>query len=121
MRTLIGLFALLVVTVPGAAQETPPASKGLVIGGDTPVHENCVEVQIGNAKAYDCLNMRLKRQVERINPLPNIPPIDAKSPDVKLGIVNMPAVRQQYGKNFGVSAIPYRPAPRVYSGPLGQR
>jgi hypothetical protein len=25
------------------------------------------------------------------------------------GVVNMPAVKQQYGQNFGVSVIPYRP------------
>jgi len=33
----------------------------------------------------------------------------------------MPAVQQQYGRNFGVSAIPYRPAPPVFNSPIGRR
>ncbi len=59
-------------------------------------------------KTYDCLNEKLKKDSGQIAPLP-IPPIDAKSPDIKKGIVNVPAVRQQYGPNFGKSVVPYRP------------
>lgn len=48
--------------------------------------------------------------------------IDARSSDLKKGVVNLPAVQQQYGKNFGRSVIPYRPGPPpVYTSPLGRR
>lgn len=98
-------------------------SLGQEIGGDAPpssvfTQENCVEVEIGDAKAYDCLNGKLRRQAQRVSPLFNMPPIDSKSSDIHLGIANMPAVRQQYGQNYGKSVIPYRPAPPVYSAPL---
>ncbi|WP_244540558.1 hypothetical protein [Hyphomicrobium sp. CS1BSMeth3] len=121
MRTIsLVLAALLSATVSSHAE--PPASEGIFVGGTSSIErrESCVEVEIGGARAYNCLNERLKREVERVNPVPNIPPIDAKSPDVKIGVVNIPAVRQQYGKNFGVSVVPYRPAPPVYSGPFGR-
>ncbi|OKO67645.1 hypothetical protein AC628_38550 [Bradyrhizobium sp. NAS96.2] len=62
------------------------------------------------------MNERLKKQVDQVNPpVTNTPPIDAKSSDIKVGVVNVPAVQQQYGRNFGVSAFPYRPAAPVYS------
>lgn len=108
MRRL-AVLAAMVVAGPAMTQDLPRSQKGATIGGDVPGHESCVEVEIGTAKAYDCLNTRLKQQAERVKPVPNIPPIDAKSPDIELGIVNMPAVRQQYGRNFGVSVYPYRP------------
>jgi hypothetical protein len=47
----------------------------------------------------------------------NLPPIDARSPDIKTGVVNIPAVQQQYGRNFGISVVPYRPPPPVFSTP----
>lgn len=111
MRSLVLFAAFLVIAGPAVAQDPPSSPKGATLGEDAPGHERCVEVEIGSAKAYDCLNTRLKQQVDRVTPLPHIPPTDAKSPDIELGIVNMPGVRQQYGKNFGVSVFPYRPAP----------
>lgn len=72
-------------------------------------------------RALEQLNKDLKRKVDETNPSLNLPPIDARSPDLKTGIVNMPAVQQQYGKNFGRSVIPYRPGPPVYSAPIGRR
>jgi hypothetical protein len=80
-----------------------------------------VEVEIGGSKAFNCLNEKLKQQVDRVNPSLNTPPIDARSPDIRVGVVNIPAVQQQYGKNFGVSVVPFRPAPPVFSAPLGRR
>lgn len=71
--------------------------------------------------ALDQLNKRLKRTVDETNPSENSPPIDARSSDLKTGVVNMPAVQQQYGKNFGRSVIPYRPGPPVFTSPLGRR
>jgi hypothetical protein len=66
------------------------------------------------------LNRQLKRKVDETNPVLNTPPLDARSPDTKTGVVNIPGVQQQYGKNFGNSVIPYRPPPPVYA-PLGHR
>jgi hypothetical protein len=57
--------------------------------------------------------------VDRVDPVMNLPPIDARSPDIKTGVANIPAVQQQYGRNFGVSVVPYRPAPPVFSAPGG--
>ncbi|WP_298368227.1 hypothetical protein [uncultured Bradyrhizobium sp.] len=70
----------------------------------------------GDAASLGCINERLKKQVDQVNPpVTNTPPIDAKSQDLKVGVVNVPAVQQQYGRNFGVSAFPYRPPAPVYS------
>jgi hypothetical protein len=66
------------------------------------------------------LNQQLKRKVDETNPIANIPPLDARSSDTKIGVVNIPGVQQQYGKNFGHSVVPYRPASPVYA-PLGHR
>lgn len=78
-------------------------------GGGAP--ERC-----GDAASLGCINERLKKQVDQVNPpVTNTPPIDAKSQDLKVGVVNVPAVQQQYGRNFGVSAFPYRPPAPVYT------
>jgi hypothetical protein len=115
--------AVLVVTSPLVAQ-APNAAVGpskereaLIIGGKQPsgpALERCVEVEIGNDSAFGCLNQKLKREVDRVNPSLNLPPLDARSPDVRIGNVNEAAVRQQYGSNYGRSAIPFRPPTPVY-------
>jgi hypothetical protein len=66
------------------------------------------------------LNQRLKRKVDETNPVNNAPPLDARSPDTKIGVVNIPGVQQQYGQNFGKSVVPYQP-PQVFTPPLGRR
>ena len=83
--------------------------------------DRCMEVEIGSSRSMDCLNQKLRREVDRVNPSINLPPIDARSSDLKLGIVNIPSVQQQYGRNFGVSVAPYRPAPPASSSPIGHR
>ena len=55
----------------------------------------------------------MQRQVDQVNPSLTVAPIDAKSPDLKVGVVNIPGVQQQYGKNFGPSAVPFRPPPPI--------
>lgn len=72
-------------------------------------------------RSFKRLNEQLKRQVDETNPVGNDPPLDARSPDTKTGVVNIPGVQQQYGKNFGNSVIPYRPAAPVYTVPLGHK
>jgi hypothetical protein len=100
---------------PGGAAVSP----GIVIGGGAAGApsgtERCGEAAPGKSMA--CLNQQLKREVDRVNPVMNLPPIDARSPDIRTGVVNIPAVQQQYGRNFGVSAFPYRPAPPVFTVP----
>jgi hypothetical protein len=145
MRTIrLSLLALLVVVSPSMAQEHATALLEIVIGGGPPSApakpgaaggsptspdragtsaklDRCVDVEIGSSRSMDCLNQKLKDKVDSVNPVMNVPPIDAKSPDTKVGVVNIPGVQQQYGKNFGVSAFPYRPPAPVYSTPFGHR
>jgi hypothetical protein len=71
--------------------------------------------------SFDRLNQQLKRKVDETNPSVNSPPLDARSQDTKIGVINIPGVQQQYGKNFGHSVVPYRPPPLVYTSPLGPR
>jgi hypothetical protein len=106
---------------PGAAAGlSTERSESVIIGGKpppAPVFERCIEVEIGGDRALGCLNQQLKRKVERVNPSINLPPLDARSPDVRVGNVNEAAVRQQYGSNYGRSAYPFRPPPPVFTLP----
>jgi hypothetical protein len=107
--------------------ETPRPTAGIVIGspdqrprgGTAP----CVEVEIGGVAAppLDCLNKKLKNQVDRVQPPANNPPLDAKSQDIRVGVTNAAAVRQQYGANFGVSPFPQRPGAPTFVNPAGRR
>jgi hypothetical protein len=106
-----------VAQAPGAA---PPAERReTIIGGQpsAPTFERCVDVQIGGDNAFSCLNQKLRRQVDQVNPSFNLPPLDARSADVKVGNVNEAAVRQQYGSNYGRSVIPFRPPAPTYALP----
>ncbi|WP_322516786.1 hypothetical protein SR870_04160 [Rhodopseudomonas palustris] len=98
--------------LPTAPVTAPPALDLSNVGrgpGGPGGAQRCVDVPIGSDRAFGCLNQRLKRTVDQVNPVMNIPPIDAKSSDLKVGTVNIPAVQQQYGSNFGISAVPFRP------------
>ncbi|WP_245315827.1 hypothetical protein [Bradyrhizobium neotropicale] len=105
------------MAVPVMAQAPVPANPppgpraGTIIGGGAtgPAIQRCVDVQIGGDSAFGCLNEKLRREVDKVNPTLNLPPIDARSPDVRVGNANEAAVRQQYGSNYGRSAVPYRP------------
>jgi hypothetical protein len=75
-------------------------------------------------KSLNRLNEQLKRKVDEVNPVANIPPLDARSLDTKralartkIGVVNIPGVQQQYGQNFGKSVVPYRPVQPVFTLP----
>jgi hypothetical protein len=107
------------IVIGGGGNAAPAANAAA--GANAPAAgtiERCVEVEIGSSKSMDCLNQKLKREVDRVNPSINQPPIDARSPDTKIGVINIPGVKQQYGKNFGVSVVPFRPAPPV-APPIG--
>jgi hypothetical protein len=94
------------------AHTDQPGSGGGKPGGDGKSDGN---------RSFERLNQLLKRKVDETNPSMNNPPLDARSPDTKIGVVNIPGVQQQYGKNFGHSVVPYRPPPLVYTSPLGPR
>jgi hypothetical protein len=119
-----GMLALLSVPAAGQAVDggsgASPPHGTIIIGGASPpppTFERCVDVEIGNDHAFGCLNRQLKREVDRVNPSLNTPPLDARSPDVRVGNVNEIAVRQQYGSNFGRSVFPFRPPPPVFTVP----
>ncbi len=128
MRNHILLTAKLLAAIAAAfqapvsfahAQGTQP--QGIeTIGSKVPAtaSERCVDVEIAGSRSFSCLNQELKRQADQINPSVNVAPIDARSPDIQVGVVNVPAVQQQYGQNFGRSVIPYRPAPPIFTSPL---
>lgn len=110
------------LTLPAAAQDIggSPTGNGSIVVAPT-TQESCVDVQIGSEHAFNCLNEKLKQEADEVNPVLNIAPIDAGSPDTRVGTVNVPAVRQQYGRNFGISVVPYRPPPLDFGGPLRGR
>lgn len=119
------LAACLVATmaIPVMAQAPgpldPPATsparprEGTIIGGGAggASVQRCVDVQIGGDSAFGCLNEKLRREVDKVNPSLNLPPIDARSSDVRVGLGNEASVRQQLGPNYGHSITPYRPPP----------
>ena len=116
--SMVGLVAT------AQAQERSMTLPEIVIGGGGAARagsDRCVEVEIGSSRAMECLNQQLKREVDRVNPSLAAPPVDARSPDTKVGVVNIPGVQQQYGRNFGVSVVPYRPPPLTFVSPLGAR
>jgi hypothetical protein len=122
MIARLSALLLMVVALPAVAQQPPPAVEPkpeLIIGGQpapTRTFERCVDVEIGGARSYGCLNETLRRDVDKVAPSLNLPPIDARSSDTKIGIVNIPAVQQQYGSNFGRSVVPFRMPQPTFNG-----
>ncbi len=106
------------------SQEPPKTAAGVFISSDARTnsssHRTCVDVQIGEEKSYGCINEQLRQQVDKFNPGVPSPPLDAKSQDIHIGIVNVPAIKQQYGENFGRSVIPSRPPPLIFTSPLSR-
>jgi hypothetical protein len=120
--SFISLVILLGVAAPAWAQQPKTnAGDGVSLGGgETKTNaETCVEVEIGGEKAptLDCLNRELQETVNRTQPVGNLPPLSASSPAVQVGGFNETAMSQQYGKNWGKSVVPFRPAP-VFANPI---
>jgi hypothetical protein len=100
---------------PAPADRQPVAPREIIIGGQEPPPaagvQQCVDVEIGGDHAYGCLNQQLRREVDRVNPTSNVAPLDARSPDTRVGTANEAAIREQYGPNYGRSVVPFRPPP----------
>ena len=119
MRSSLGVIPLaalaLCANLRGAAAE-PPADKADTDGP-------CVDVQVGNERApdFDCINRKLRLQVEREHGVPApTAPIDARSSSTAVGTANQAAAQQMMGSAFGKSAKPQRPAPPVFVPSLPQ-
>lgn len=80
-------------------------------------HQTCVDVAVGSAQSYACLNEQLAaiaRQTQRASSA-NSAPVTATSPSNVTGQFNESATRNRLGSNFGHSVTPQRPA---YTPPL---
>lgn len=117
----LGLALLVCATGVAMAQASGSGDRReAIIGGSgvpSSMFQRCIEVEVGGDRGFGCLNEQLRREVDRVHPSINLPPLDAGSSDLRVGNVNQAAVRQQYGRNFGVSVYPYRPPPPVYAIP----
>ena len=107
------------VVEPGPKDTTAPNGAGAA--SSSTGKGRCADAPAGGDGSLGCINQLLKRKVDEVNPTMNVPPIDAKSSDLKTGVVNIPGVQQQYGKNFGNSVVPYRLPPPVFAPPGGVR
>jgi hypothetical protein len=120
----LALASTLLLVAPARAEDAGAAPPNeIVIGGapaPRPSFDGCVEVEIGKDRSFGCLNRQLRSEVDKIKPTIPAPPVDARSSDLKTGVVNIPAIQQQYGRNFGISVIPHR-EPSIYRGPLPLR
>jgi hypothetical protein len=126
-----GAMAMLAVTTPVTEAQTslpevivrspqqPPKIKDQLDHKDVDDGKAGAGAKSGDNKALDRLNDQLKRKVDETNPVGNNPPLDARSPDTKTGVVNIPGVQQQYGQNFGHSVVPFRPEQPVFTSPVG--
>jgi hypothetical protein len=121
---LPGVVALVLAAAPALAQDAAGNNSGVFIGGtatpSAPADQTCVEVEIGGQKApaYSCINQRLQQQVQQVQPVANIPPLDASSPAVAVHGFNQTALQQQFGQNFGKSVVPFRPPAPTFNSSL---
>ena len=111
------IAAVVATAAPIHAQERLNLPEITIMGSPPPPDNNqkpCTGAP-GEEHSIGCLNQQLRRKVDQVNPSLTAPPLDAKSPDLKVGVVNIPGVQQQYGQNFGKSVVPFRPPPPIYS------
>ena len=88
------------------------ANAAMAQPAQTGSHDTCVDVQVGSAQSYDCLNQRLRAAVQAA-PRPSsatAAPYNATSPSTVTGAFNESAPRNRLGRNFGRSVTPERPA-----------
>ena len=100
-------FAWLVILAPVPALAQTPA---------------CVQVQVAGqgSSAFNCLNQQLQQDVQGVSSAQAKLPTSATSPSNQLGTFNEQSLREQYGQNFGKSAMPYRPPPPSFNTSLSR-
>jgi hypothetical protein len=77
-----------------------------------PAHTSCIDVQVGTAQSYDCINQRLQAVAREAKKTPGADaPYSAQSPGNVTGQFNEDAVRERLGPNFGKSVTQAVPAP----------
>ena len=73
-------------------------------------HDSCVDVKVGSAESYACLNQKLGAEAAQAHAAASgEAPYDAKSPGQVTGQFNESATRNRLGANFGHSVTPQRP------------
>jgi len=116
------LWLLIVLPAPAAAQTPPDGGRPSAAAAGAPpsAGQTCVQVQVTGAgsSAFNCLNQQLQQDVEAVAPTQSKPPISATSPSNQVGIFNEQSLSEQYGQNFGKSAVPYRPPPPSFNTSL---
>jgi len=104
----------------GGLAAAQSAQDGIVLNGTpAPEPKTCVQVAIAgqSANSLNCLNQELQSQaLAAAGQSTPAAPLGAGSASNAVGTFNQFGVAEQYGKNFGHSAVPYRPAPPVYGG-----
>jgi len=83
-------------------------------------HESCVDVQVGTAQSYACINQQLQGVAHEAQKSPAAAPYTAQSPGNQTGQFNEDATRERLGGNFGKSVTPVRPTtnyPAAFGAP----
>ncbi len=77
-----------------------------------PARQTCVDVQVGTAQSYDCLNQQLRAAAQSSQRFSSdgSAPYNAASPGNVTGQFNEAATRNRLGSSFGHSVTPQRPA-----------
>ena len=108
---LVVLLALPLGVAGGARALAQPA----------PASETCVDVRIGDARSYDCLNRQLERAIPQRRFSAGTDSPGATVPPTEANTFNQAATQERLGNAFGHSVLPQRPPPTVYSSPLTGR
>ncbi len=122
-RIILAAGTTLALNGQGLAQQRPQSLPQIEVGGQRIPPEGsggCAKAPAGSSQSLNCLNQQLKQKVDQVNPPAIDAPLNAGSGDTKIGIVNLQAVQQQYGKNYGHSVIPFRTPPPTFASPLGR-
>ncbi len=87
----------------------------LLLAGEAaaqPSQQTCVDVKVGSAQSYSCLNQQLGAAARQAHEAAGgtAAPYDATSPGNVTGQFNESATRNRLGANFGHSVTPQRPA-----------
>ncbi len=98
----VAAAALLLAPAPAAAQTAQT---------QTSQSQSCVDVKVGAAQSYHCLNQQLGAVAHQAhNGTQQDAPYSARSPSNVTGQFNEDATRERLGANFGHSVTPDRPA-----------